>query len=33
HLKTLVAKGANQCAKAGDKLPELLDEYIRTENE
>ncbi|EBZ9517015.1 terminase [Salmonella enterica subsp. enterica serovar Eastbourne] len=33
HLKTLVAKGANQCAKAGDKLPELLNEYIRTENE
>lgn len=33
HLKTLVAKGANQCAKAGEKLPELLDEYIRTENE
>ncbi|EAC0556281.1 terminase [Salmonella enterica subsp. enterica] len=33
HLKTLVAKGANQCAKAGEKLSELLDEYIRTENE
>ncbi|MBN6398545.1 terminase small subunit [Escherichia coli] len=30
YLKTLIAKGANQCARAGDKLPELLDEYIRT---
>lgn len=33
HLKTLVAKGANQCARAGEKLPGLMDEYIRTENE
>ncbi|HEA0345354.1 TPA: gpW family protein [Salmonella enterica] len=24
-----MAKGANQCAKAGEKLPELLDEYKR----
>lgn len=30
YLKTLIAKGANQCARAGDKLPELLDDYIRT---
>ncbi|HDW3010373.1 TPA: DNA-packaging protein, partial [Escherichia coli] len=27
------AKGANQCARAGDKLPELLDEYIQTTTE
>ncbi|UMR98613.1 terminase small subunit [Escherichia coli] len=33
HLKTLIAKGANQCARAGDKLPDLLDEYIRTTTE
>ncbi|MXD62478.1 DNA-packaging protein, partial [Escherichia coli] len=33
HLKTLIAKGANQCARAGDKLPELLDEYIQTTTE
>lgn len=33
HLKTLIAKGANQCARMGDKLPELLDEYIRTATE
>ncbi|CAD6110880.1 prophage Qin DNA packaging protein NU1-like protein [Escherichia coli] len=33
HLKTLIAKGANQCARAGDKLPELLDEYIRITTE
>ncbi|EOC2885457.1 terminase, partial [Shigella flexneri] len=26
-------KGANQCARAGDKLPDLLDEYIRTTTE
>ncbi|ECG1719665.1 terminase small subunit [Salmonella enterica] len=32
-LKVLVAKGANQCARAGEKLPELMDEYIRTANE
>ncbi|EPW0804470.1 TPA: terminase, partial [Shigella flexneri] len=25
--------GANQCARAGDKLPDLLDEYIRTTTE
>ncbi|EMY4411992.1 terminase, partial [Shigella flexneri] len=24
---------ANQCARAGDKLPDLLDEYIRTTTE
>ncbi|EOA0271200.1 terminase, partial [Shigella flexneri] len=23
----------NQCARAGDKLPDLLDEYIRTTTE
>ncbi len=33
HLKTLIAKGANQCARAGDKLPDLLDEYIRATTE
>ncbi|EGQ5166156.1 terminase small subunit [Salmonella enterica] len=33
HLKTLIAKGANQCARAGDRLPELLSEYIRTTTE
>ncbi|EDJ9088370.1 terminase small subunit [Salmonella enterica subsp. enterica] len=29
-LKTQIAKAANRCAAASDKLPELLDEYIRT---
>ncbi|EPM3327712.1 hypothetical protein ACK6UF_29870, partial [Escherichia coli] len=24
---------ANQCARAGDKLPDLLDEYIRATTE
>ncbi|ENU2480204.1 terminase small subunit, partial [Shigella flexneri] len=33
HLKILIAKGANQCARAGDKLPDLLDEYTRTTTE
>lgn len=33
YLKKQIAKGANQCVKAGDKLPRLLDEYIRTTNE
>ncbi|EET4333417.1 DNA packaging protein [Escherichia coli O157:H7] len=33
HLKTLIAKGENQCARAGDKLPDLLDEYIRATTE
>ncbi|HBX6083913.1 terminase small subunit [Klebsiella pneumoniae] len=33
HLKTLIAKGANQCARAGDNLPDLLDEYIRATTE
>ncbi|MEB7742180.1 terminase small subunit [Escherichia coli] len=33
HLKTLIAKGANQCARTGDKLPDLLDEYIRATTE
>ncbi|HFO5893752.1 TPA: hypothetical protein ACHKDX_004887 [Escherichia coli] len=31
--KLLIAKGANQCARAGDKLPDLLDEYIRATTE
>lgn len=30
HLKMLIAKGANQCARAGEKLPDLMNEYIRT---
>lgn len=33
ELKVLIAKGANQCARAGEKIPELMDEYIRTANE
>lgn len=28
YLKTQVAKSANICARAGDKLPELLSEFI-----
>lgn len=32
-LKVLIAKGANQCARVGEKMPELMDEYIRTANE
>ncbi|ATI62799.1 phage DNA packaging protein Nu1 [Edwardsiella tarda ATCC 23685] len=29
ELKGIIAKGANQCARLGEKLPELLDEYIK----
>lgn len=30
HLKTLIAKGANACSRVGDKLPEWVNDYIRT---
>lgn len=29
HLKLLVAKGANACSKAGEKLRDLMDDFIR----
>lgn len=33
HLKTLIARGANQCTRVGERLPELMNEYIRTTTE
>lgn len=33
HLKTLIAKAANQCAAAGKKIPGWIDDYIRTADE
>ncbi|KFC09045.1 phage DNA packaging [Trabulsiella guamensis ATCC 49490] len=33
HLKRLVAKGANACARAGDQLQAMMDEYISDTDE
>lgn len=33
HLKTLVAKGANACARVDEKLPGWMDDFIRSTDE
>ncbi|HBQ8048208.1 DNA-packaging protein [Klebsiella pneumoniae subsp. pneumoniae] len=33
HLKTLVAKGANACARVDEKLPRWMDDFIRSTDE